>query len=358
MITSCKIQNFQSHENTLLEFHSGINAIIGKSGSGKTAIIRALNWSLFNRPGGDAFRSFWDTDTMVEVETNEGQKIIRSKTKKENSYSLESEGKKKLDFKAFGQGVPDEISEALNISDINIQLQMDAPFLLSSSAGEVARYLNKITHLDKIDTTLSNITAKVRVHKGEKESEKKRVEQLLSELDKFDHLEKEEELISSSEANLVLLSETELKKDALENLLIDWEREEERLQEFPDISAWEKKLLKLENLFSQYKETNSKANAVQSLLSSLQSLSSSIPVFEAVIVRESAVKKLERLSIELEKIEEREELLLDLKDSLERFETEIKQQESVIRKTKEKIKEIVPKGMCPLCSGTGRIEFE
>jgi len=44
MINSLTIQNFQSHKNTTLEFDNGINIIIGQSDSGKTAIIRALNW--------------------------------------------------------------------------------------------------------------------------------------------------------------------------------------------------------------------------------------------------------------------------------------------------------------------------
>ena len=48
MIKSLHIQNFQSHKKTTLKFHKGINVVIGQSDSGKSAIIRALNWTINN----------------------------------------------------------------------------------------------------------------------------------------------------------------------------------------------------------------------------------------------------------------------------------------------------------------------
>jgi len=56
MIKYLQIQNFQSHKDSLLEFDPGVNVIVGSSDSGKTAVIRALRWLVWNRPSGDAFR--------------------------------------------------------------------------------------------------------------------------------------------------------------------------------------------------------------------------------------------------------------------------------------------------------------
>jgi len=67
MIKQLTIKNFQSHKKTKLEFSDGVNIIIGQSDSGKTAIIRALNWVVNNKPSGDSFRSHWGGDTNVEI---------------------------------------------------------------------------------------------------------------------------------------------------------------------------------------------------------------------------------------------------------------------------------------------------
>jgi len=85
----------------------------------------------------------------VSVETN-GKTIIRARDKKENLYQLDAE-----EYRAFGTAVPDEIQAAFGFSDVNLQGQMDAPFLLSSSAGEVARYLNNVMGLDLSPTMIA-----------------------------------------------------------------------------------------------------------------------------------------------------------------------------------------------------------
>ena len=63
MIHSIKIQNIQSHKDTQLEFNPGINAIVGSSNNGKSAILRALYWVVYNRPlGTDNLLSHWAFD--------------------------------------------------------------------------------------------------------------------------------------------------------------------------------------------------------------------------------------------------------------------------------------------------------
>ena len=147
--------NFQSHKDTTIEFHEGVNAIIGNSGSGKSALMRGLNWVFTNRPSGEAFQSHWGGDTRVETEWEDGTIVVRGRDKQGNYYRLNDQ-----EFRAFGAGdPPQEIVAALNLNEINYQGQLDAPFLLSSSPGEVAQTLNKIVDLSVIDRTMSAIQA-------------------------------------------------------------------------------------------------------------------------------------------------------------------------------------------------------
>lgn len=169
MIKFISLKNFQSHKNSTLEFCPYVNSIVAPSDSGKTTILRALNWNINNDPSGDAFVSQWALDekgnqkeeTVVTVGTNSNT-IARTKKGKINTYTINN----KI-LEAIGVGVPQEIQEAFNFSEVNIQKQMDAPFLLSNTPGEVARFFNKITKLDTIDTYFSAIEIKKRNTKTE-----------------------------------------------------------------------------------------------------------------------------------------------------------------------------------------------
>jgi len=88
MINSLHIKNFQSHPDSFFEFSPGMNVFIGDSDVGKSAIRRALEWLIFNRPISDSFRSWWEGDTEVTVVTSEGNIITRIKQKSKNIYRL------------------------------------------------------------------------------------------------------------------------------------------------------------------------------------------------------------------------------------------------------------------------------
>ncbi|MDJ1183987.1 SMC family ATPase [Roseofilum casamattae] len=47
-ILSVNLKNFKSHQDIFLEFESGSNAICGENGAGKTSILEAVAWVLFN----------------------------------------------------------------------------------------------------------------------------------------------------------------------------------------------------------------------------------------------------------------------------------------------------------------------
>ena len=152
MIEYIQLRNFQSHKETELEFHPGVNVIIGESDHGKTAIMRAFYWLIFGKPSGDSMRR-WNTktDTEVTVETAHHQ-ITRIRGASTNQYIVDNEI-----YKGFGQSVPPAVQSVLNINELNFMRQMDPPFMFSKTAGEVAQYLNRLINLDVIDSSLSNI---------------------------------------------------------------------------------------------------------------------------------------------------------------------------------------------------------
>jgi DNA repair ATPase RecN len=152
-----RLLNFQSHPDSILRFHPGVNVIIGESDQGKTSIFRALYWLRNNRPSGDDFVSNWADRAEVELETDDDPPIhvhrLRSRGGGVNQYYVQGG----QPFEGFGLKVPPAVVQALNIEDINLQPQMAGPYLLGDSPSEVARYLNQLVDLDIIDRSVTNI---------------------------------------------------------------------------------------------------------------------------------------------------------------------------------------------------------
>lgn len=182
MIQKIQIMNFQSHKDSVLELHPGVNSIIGSSNSGKSAILRGLFWVVYNRPTGLSHISHWNRDkngnpknpTMVKIQKN-NYTLQRARTKDFNGYEYGISAGDAITnpdiLEAIGMEVPEQITSLFNFTEVNISKQMDAPFLLSESSGEVARFFNKIIRLDLIDRVLGTAESKRKSIKKEIESQ-------------------------------------------------------------------------------------------------------------------------------------------------------------------------------------------
>jgi exonuclease SbcC len=167
MLKSLQIKNFQSHKDTTLEFDKGITAIVGQSCAGKSAIFRGFRWIMDNRPLGNAFVSYWNrkkdgspkNDTRIDIEFD-STTVARWKNENENAYGVN--GVKLL---TVGTDVPAEATMAHGLFDLHVSRQLDPHFLLSLSAGDVAKYLNGLVKLDIIDTVLAKADSNQRAIK-------------------------------------------------------------------------------------------------------------------------------------------------------------------------------------------------
>lgn len=147
-MNTLKIQNFQSHTDSTLEFiPNGINVIVGETDSGKSAIIRSLELLAQNRPAGDKYRTHNTSLTTVEWK---GVKRVKSNTL--NQYELDG-----TEYRALRASVPRQVTDKLRLSPINFRSQHDAYFLLNESPGAVARAMNDLADLGLIDYTSAEL---------------------------------------------------------------------------------------------------------------------------------------------------------------------------------------------------------
>lgn len=104
-ILSVVLQNFKTHQDRFFEFQPGINAICGENGAGKTSILEAIAWVLFNYQGDYAredlirngsgsaqvtvtFVSHWDSRTyQVQRCTQRGYSLFDPQLNERLPYS-------------------------------------------------------------------------------------------------------------------------------------------------------------------------------------------------------------------------------------------------------------------------------
>jgi exonuclease SbcC len=193
MLEKLTIKNLQSHRHTTLDFNPGINVIVGKSQSGKTAILRALYWLFFNRPSGLRIRT-QGNERPVRVSAVMDGKTVALFKGKNSKYSLDES-----EWKGFNKSVPADVETFLNIDDINIQRQLDEHFLITSSPQEVARTINQITGLEKVDEWTKKLTTKINTLSTKKDLIVEDKEKLVKKLKVFDDIDELDTLYKNAE---------------------------------------------------------------------------------------------------------------------------------------------------------------
>lgn len=342
MIDSISIQNFQSHKDSKLEFSPGVNAIIGPSDSGKTAIIRALRWLVWNRPQGDAFRSSWGGDTQVSL-TLDGSVIERHKSKTKNGYILNGS-----EYEAIGTEVPDEIKTVLNLNEINLQSQLDRPFLLDSSPGEVAKHFNKVAHLDIIDKSSQVVQKWIRSIDQDIAAGRQNLAELRHQLERYAYLEELENEIASLE-----------KLDKSRQIHIENSRALQQLIE--NIVQTEGELAKNEaiaegeQLVNQVLDLTKRRNEMQEKIDELKRLIQQIDSIDNQIQQYGEYEELEKTVLDILPLYRQRDKIIEGKNNLKRLTEEIvstngklKDIEAVLKQRQIEFEKNFP-DVCPLC---------
>ena len=161
MIYSIKLHNFQAHADTSIELAAGVTALVGSSNSGKTAITRGFRFVQTNRPKSTSIIRSGEDNVSVTLHIGE-HTISRTRGKKRNDYKLDDQT-----FQALGGAVPEQITELLNLQDINTSSQLAPHFLILDTPGKIAREINTVVHLEDAEKTVDKIRTNIRATKSD-----------------------------------------------------------------------------------------------------------------------------------------------------------------------------------------------
>ena len=217
LIKSLRLINFQSHKDTKIDFDEGLTVILGQTDQGKSAIIRALKWVLYNEPRGTDFIMAGCKLCRVSLEMDDGSVIIREREGQRNRYILIQNGKEEV-FEGFGNTVPLEIARAHGIqkiridkdaaSAVNLAEQLEPPFLISESGGNRAKALGRLVGIHIIDAAQRTVLKDITNAKQNFESIQKDIESLNSQLESYKDIGELQIRISSLQDILKKLKET------------------------------------------------------------------------------------------------------------------------------------------------------
>jgi DNA repair exonuclease SbcCD ATPase subunit len=357
LIKKATVINYQSHKFAELNFHKGINAIIGSSDSGKTALLRSLFWAITNRPRGKNFVSYWDrnksgdpkTETSVEIELENDVTVKRILSKDFSGYELNFNNSKLSEkFEALKGDVPEDIELCFNLSEGNIQKQMDKPFLLDVSAGEVARFFNKTISLDLVDRSLSAAESSKRSIKKDLLGATNQVELLEKQASEFEWIESANKLLSKAEKLDERVNKTENSISNIENVLEKISDSNKSIFEIGNLKSADELVKFAEQEYKSIKDIKNKEQKLNDLMMSIISMNAimkEIPDFSDGKL-EALIYDAKKSEFESDELEERIATVGKAIDDITASKEILETSEKLIGKYQEDLPE-----SCPLCGG-------
>lgn len=160
-IDKVEINNFMVHKNLTVNFTDGLNAIIGSSMAGKSTILRAIQWVLYDTPKGNYFITTGKKKCTVKLYLSNGYIIERHKTKTTSGhYILYKPDGTKDTYKGFSNNIPIDIINSHQMPEVfmggkryrlNVASQLESPFMVAFPSDEKMTMIGSLVDADRAD---------------------------------------------------------------------------------------------------------------------------------------------------------------------------------------------------------------
>lgn len=347
MITQLKIENYESHKNTIINLHPGLNVIVGESDKGKSGFFRAFNKCRTNKPPGSGMRPlYWDGDGLVQVTFDDGQYVSWIQKKSGNFYQVGDS-----DLINAGTDVPEEIKAIFNMQEINFQTQIDRSFLMFDTAGERGKIINKISGLSKIDSTKANAKSDIGRIKTQKKIQEGLIKEYQDDLIKYKELPTAGDLLEEAGQ---LDKQIEQNRQIYISLKSSWTRKQELLksvEKLKSLPGLEKLIQQSQKLFAEIEQNEILYKKVELAFANKRRL-------EASRIDTKELLAVSKLIAESEKTYTEYKTKNQQYNSLVRL---VKNQKEYVQQIIELVKKIddlkkkIPK-QCPTCGSIRRID--
>jgi energy-coupling factor transporter ATP-binding protein EcfA2 len=238
MIREIEVSNFQSLGELDLKL-GRFTVITGRTGAGKSGLIRAIHALVFNVRGTDRIMRGEKTFTVSmaggeqHIHSDDGtvegcpgcfaepwQATIRRGSK--DNYQLAVGINQRTYTKLQGK-VPEAVSDTLRLGDINFALQFDRPFLLDSTGGDVARVLGKLTNVTLLFKAAQEANRRRLQVSGELKTRQGDLAALQEQIAQYATLGYERDAVLDAEESMARLFSLSQTRSRLGHLIVDYE---------------------------------------------------------------------------------------------------------------------------------------
>lgn len=309
MIKSIALKGFQSHEDTTIEFDEGLNVLTGATDSGKTAIIRAIRWVIFNEPSGDAFVNKAVGSCEVTIINTRGDSVTKTRNKSKTTYEVTKGGQTSVYEKTEP---PQELRDMFGIEEshfgdftatLNFAYQLAAPFLLSEPPSAGAKVLGKLAGSEVVDLAIKAAAKEVYSFRQEQSQAKKEQESLSGQLKEYEGLERIKGSLDACDYVMELVG-LKVKREAdLENILASFQTAkasigaaEAQLARFNDLVEIEEDLQGIKKAQQRYGTLLSLHTRFSAFSQKLSGLTNTLKNYEHLTTASTGLKILQESS--------------------------------------------------------------
>ena len=170
IFTRLRLNNFKSHESTIINFDKGISVIVGENGAGKSTILEGISFALFKQHTAKKIDDLVRNNApsmLVELEFNSNgrqYKVIREKKSalKSSIYKKTSQDSGYVHICSGDKEVANEIRQILDIdSDLFLNAiyirQGEIAELVDKTPAEKKQLIGKLLGIDSLEKSWKNL---------------------------------------------------------------------------------------------------------------------------------------------------------------------------------------------------------
>ena len=338
IFTKLKLNNFKSHQNTTIEFNTGISVIVGENGAGKSTILEAISFALFKQHTAKKIDDLVRNNAKsmaVELEfTSYGKqyKIVREKKSnlKSSIYTKTSVDGGYVHICSGDKEVNEQIRQILDVdSDLFLNAiyirQGEIAELVDKSPAEKKLLIAKLLGIDSLEKAWKNLLPFINEYENKlselkgklynsKELKEEHEQKMIELNDLKDRGHELEEQIEDVTQSLREISESkrdmETEKEIYESLINNLEIEKNNLD-------------KLETNKRSIQENLDKIRESEEQISRLEKYVSKLDVyldFEKSVINIQNLKEEEkRINEKLDSISQQKAIVSDKKEEYDKF---------------------------------------
>lgn len=351
IIQKIVLENFQSHAYSEYELKEGLNVFMGESGSGKSAIQRALAW-VYENEGRDARRFIQHGKDYARVSLflSNGfvvSRIIEKKKGGKNGYEVYNSSDGETTFYNT-KSVP-IIQELLGFNylqidekrsiPLNFQKQGASWFFIGDGFTDTdrAKIIGSVYQTHFVDAVIKDIENENKKQIIRMKEQKKEIEKKEEEMKRFDYLPTWERIIKEAESRLEKLQVLEEKKERIQTLyetLTEIEEQikhnEQIIQQLSNLSVLEQRLQDVQQKEEKRLLLANKKQELDLLLQNIQKEQTILHSLEKIEEAQQRTEMLHKKVEEYHRMNETWEKALNLEQELERISKGIKKSEHIV----------------------------